>query len=41
MTANFRHILWPVEVPERGRPRRTDHDEDHPADAIQPDTETR
>ncbi|MFI1530869.1 hypothetical protein [Streptomyces griseus] len=47
MTANFRHIPWPVETPERvARHRRTDNGEDHhvgalPAEATEPDTETR
>ncbi|WP_331750872.1 hypothetical protein OG215_36665 (plasmid) [Streptomyces globisporus] len=46
MTANFRHIPWPVDAPERpAQHRRTDNDEDLagvlPADATEPDTETR
>ncbi|MFJ1662307.1 hypothetical protein [Streptomyces anthocyanicus] len=47
MTANFRHIPWPVEAPEPvAQHRRTDNDEDHPAgvlpaDDTEPDTETR
>ncbi|MET8605731.1 hypothetical protein ABZV92_19530 [Streptomyces rubiginosohelvolus] len=35
MTANFRHIPWPVDTPEHvARHQRTDNDEDHPAGAL-------